>query len=84
MTLEIEFEDQGQDLLRMKCDEDTGEIVHVGPYHLDLYADGKHFVDLERLYEDRMVRYENPKGEINTFVWPMVKLSRNGDVLASA
>lgn len=84
MTFEIEFEDQGQDLLRLTCHEDTGEILSAEPYHGDLYVDGKHFVDVERLYEDRMVGCTNIDGQNRVFRWPMVKLSLNGDVLASA
>ena len=49
MQIELHFEDQGQDLLRIKIDPDTGEILDAEPFHSDLYADGRHFVPVENL-----------------------------------
>ncbi|WP_226554818.1 hypothetical protein [Celeribacter naphthalenivorans] len=84
MTYEIKFEDQGQDLLRITCDEATGEIKSAGPYHNDHYADGQHFVDVGQLTDNRMVWYIGRDGSKQCFKWPMVKLSLNGETLAAA
>lgn len=84
MTYQIDFEDQGQDLLRITCDKNTGEILSAEPFHNDLYADGKHFVDVAQLFENRMVRFKNAGGSSLHFSWPMVKLSLDGETLAAA
>ncbi|KAB6717740.1 hypothetical protein [Roseobacter sp. TSBP12] len=81
MGFDIEFEDQGQDLLRLSCNEVTGEITDAGPYHHKLYADGQHFVDVGQLKKNRFVSYRLRGGEYHEFRWPMVKLSLNGTVL---
>lgn len=85
MTYKIEFEDQHQDLLRIQCDEKTGEITSAAPFHHDMYANGKHFVDVSQLMEDRIVHFTR-EGEKKprSFKWPMIKLSLNDKVLAEA
>ena len=84
MTYKIEFEDHGQDLLTISCDENTGEIIHAGPFHNAIYADGNHFIDVEKLYDNRMVWYARQNGKKHFFKWPMVKLERNGEIIADA
>lgn len=84
MKYEIEFEDRGQDLLRLTCDAETGLITDAAPYHRRLYADGRHFVDVSQLGENRMVWFRNSSGAHRYFRWPMVKLSLGGSVLARA
>lgn len=79
----IEFEDQGQDLLRLTCDEETGEILSAEPFHHNRYADGRHFVNVSMLQSHRMVSYQNPDDETVFFKWPMARLFLNGELLAS-
>lgn len=85
MTYKIEFEDQGQDLLRLECDFETGEITAAGPYHHDLYADGRHFVDVDQLESNRMVHFRRDGDEEDHyFRWPMIRLTLDGETLCEA
>ena len=45
--MKIEFEDQGQDMLWLEVDNETGLITDCGPYHHDLYANKDFWVELE-------------------------------------
>lgn len=82
MEYDIEFEDHGQDLLRLSCDAETGVITDAAPYHRRLYADGSHFVDVSQLEENRMVWFRDGSNAPRYFRWPMAKLSLGGSVLA--
>lgn len=84
MIYEIDFEDQGQDVLQITCDAETGEIQSALPCHNALYADGQHFVDVKQLYNNRMVWFAGPSGTAQYFRWPMIKLSLDVETLAAA
>lgn len=78
----IEFEDKGQDLLRLECDAETGVITDVGPFHRGIYADGNHFIDVSKLNDDRVVYVREGEGVWRTFNWLAVRLSQDGVLLA--
>ncbi|MEO2038001.1 MAG: hypothetical protein ABGW90_04765 [Martelella sp.] len=81
---DIEFEDQGQDLLRISCNAETGEITDAGPFHRALYVDGNHFVDIDQLIDNRIVHFRKGDGDDKYFRWPMIRLSLDGRVIAEA
>jgi hypothetical protein len=81
MNYDIEFEDKGQDLLRITCKEDTGEIIDAGPFHRDIYADGAHFVDVAQLRTNRMVHFRNPETDDTFFKWLMIELKHGGETV---
>lgn len=82
MTFAISFQDEGQDLLEISCSSDTGEILSAEPCHNALYADGHHFIDVDQLFDNRMVWYRDKTGKKHCFKWPMVKLEQDGQTLA--
>ena len=77
----ILFFDQGQDLLWLDCDVETGEILDCGPYHARLYASGKFFVDLTKLMSEPCVHLLSAEGlPLFAFRWPLEVLCQ-GDVV---
>ena len=83
MSFHINFEDQGQDLIELTVNENTGEITDAGQFSY-LYADGQHFVDVEQLYTSRFVHYHRKNGEVSWFRYPMSSLKLNDGVLFEA
>jgi len=80
MPYEIELEDQGQDLIRLTVNEETGVIEDAGLCSW-LYAEGNCVVNLDLLTESRNVHYRKGGGDEVWFKYPMTKLTLNGDVL---
>lgn len=80
-TYKIEFEDQGQDLLRIECDAVTGLITDCGPFHQRLYLDHGFKIKTNDLTKYRDVTWLDADGKERTFRWPMVKLSLDDKVL---
>ena len=83
MAYEIEFEDKGQDLLRLTVDEDTALITDSGLLSWE-FATGRYEVIVGDLLVDRVVHFRKDGGEVQSFNYLMAKLSRNGEVLAQA
>ena len=83
MSFHINFEDQGQDLVELTVDENTGLITEAGQFSY-LYADGQHFVDVEQLYTNRFVHYFRLGGGAHWFKYPMSSLKLNDGVLFEA
>lgn len=81
MAYEIEFEDQGQDLLSLTVNSETGEITDAQPFHFDLYVGQGNVVDVKQLHTNRMVHFTKNGDEDTYFKWPMIKLSISGHLL---
>lgn len=82
--MKIEFEDEGQDLLRLVVDDETGLIQDCGPYHADLYAQGDCWVELESIQGgagSKVFYYSGAEGRANkigqTFRWRVANIVRN-------
>lgn len=76
--MQINFEDMGQDLLRLVVDDETGLIRDCGPYHADLYAQGDHWVELESIEGGKgsfVFHYDGAEAHAekmgSTFRWPV-------------
>jgi hypothetical protein len=80
-SYKIEFEDQGQDLLRIECDAATGLITDCGPFHQRLYVGQGFKIKTDDLTKYRYVKWIDTDGKERTFRWPMVKLSLGRKVL---
>lgn len=82
-TYEVEFVDEGQDLLRLTIDAQTGAIIDCGPFHANVYALGDCIVNVDHLTKYRDVEC-TLRGHQKRFKWLMRKVSRNGNVLCEA
>lgn len=82
--MQINFEDIGQDLLRLVVDDETGLIRDCGPYHADLYAQGDCWVELESVQGgagSEVFYYRGAEDRVNkmgkAFRWPVASIVRN-------
>ena len=73
-------EDQGQDLISLTVDANTGVITDAGLLS-HIFANGDCVVNLEMLYDNRMVHYVRGDEPEVWFKYPMIKLSLNDEVL---
>lgn len=80
MPYQIELQDEGQDLIRLTINEETGVIEDAGLCSW-LYAGGNCVVNLDLLTESRNVHYRKDGGAEVWFKYPMTKLTLNRAVL---
>ncbi|MGI3163098.1 hypothetical protein [Pseudooceanicola sp. 200-1SW] len=83
MAYEIQLEDQGQDLIRLRVNFETGVIEDAGLLSW-IYATGEYVVDVDQLHENRIVHYRKNGGEDQWFKYPMTRLALDGELLAAA